>query len=667
MRSLTATLLAAQKQASATPGIKLTARNDFGGVVRYDWERLYSGDEADYYHALAVPGDGSLVRARLTPAGESRQLYRQRVASPGPGSDFSQWVYTGQYDCLAVAAAALGAEVSIFWIKYNREIRRIVSADYGASWGSPELIDYTPTTSVHGMAAAYKPNGDLAIFFADQAILYVQQRTGGQWQARVAWDKSTGDLSGVAAAYDGDWNLLATGQDASGDDKLWALVYGDGGEAGAGTWSALKELASAPSGGDYEYRQPFLDKTDAYRCFFSEVFTGTEAYSRPFHAHAVPGSAFTDGLWREPVPFDLSQEYGLALAHHGDYAWLSCPRGVWRAALAPRTLEISADCLAARVELGETSGALTVELRNDDGRYAAPGEGELIDLAPGGRLDFSSGYITSQGEEYSDGLSFYLESGEHTSAGGAASLLLHARDGWGALAGWRARCQLRWNKGSGDTSVREILAFILARVGLKLSVVSASAAATGFCPDFTVSAGNDGAAAVRKLLSFIPDCIFIEGDTAYLVNPLADDEAVYSYGTGHAVREGRYAGGALTANRVQVEGYDEGADELVVAEIFDWGEIGRLNDRLLQVSDRNIATVAEAAARGQACLRRAEIEAFGGAIAVPVNCGQQLYDVVSVTDGRAGLNAARRRVLGITTVYRPRRGEYHQSLRLGAV
>jgi hypothetical protein len=667
VRSLTATLLAAQKGASAAPHIKLTACNESGGVVRYDWERLYTGDEPDYYHALAVPGDGSLVRARLTPSGDSLKLYRQRVASPGPGSDFSQWVYTGQYNVLAVAAAALGAEVSIFWIKYNREIRRIVSTDYGASWGSPELIDYTPTTAVYGLAAAYKSNGDLAIFFADQAVLYVQKYISGQWQAKAGWGKTTGDLSGVATAYDGDWNLLVTGQDASGNYKLWSLVCGDGGEVPAGTWSALRELASAPSGGDFEYRQPFLDKTDACRGFFSEIFTGTEAYTRPFWTHALPGSAFSDGLWREPVPFDLSQEYGLAVAHHGDYAWLTCPSGVWRADMTARSLELAGDCLAIRQELGETSGTLTAELGNDDGCYAQPGEGELADLVPGCRLDFRPGYRTTEGDEYSEGLSFYLESCEHTSAGGAASLILHAGDGWGVLASWRARYQLRWNKGSGDTCVRDILAFILARVGITLTVISQSAAATGFCPEFTISAGNDGASVVRRLLSFVPDGIFIEGDTAYLVNPLADDETVYSYGTDHAIREGRYGGGALAVNRVQVEGYDEGEDALILAEAFSWGEIGRLHDRLLQVGDRNIATTAEAAARGQARLRQEEIEAGGGAIVVPVNCGQQLYDVVAITDSRAGLDGAKRRVLSITTVYRPRWGEYLQHIRLGAV
>jgi hypothetical protein len=65
--------------------------------------------------------------------------------------------------------------------------------------------------------------------------------------------------------------------------------------------------------------------------------------------------------------------------------------------------------------------------------------------------------------------------------------------------------------------------------------------------------------------------------------------------------------------------------------------------------------------------RLAEMEAVNGAILAPVNCGQQLYDVVDITDSRAGLSATRRRVIGLTLVYRPRRGEYQQRLLLGGV
>ena len=667
MRNLTSTLLAAQKGATATPYVKVEAKNKIAGVVRYDWSRLYTGSEDDYFHALTMPGDGSLVRVRITPPVDSRKLYRQRVANPGPGSDFSQWTYTSQYNAVVAAVASLGAEVSIFWIKSNREIRRIKSTDYGATWGDPELIDYSPSTAVSGLAAAYKSGGDVAIFLADQATLYVKKCVGGQWQAKAAWDKSTGDLSGVAGVYGVDWNLMVTGKDSAGNYKLWSLVYGDGGDVAAGTWSALKELASAPSGGDFEYQQPFIGKPDVYRGFFVEKFSGSEAYNRPFWSHSVFDTNFVDSRWREPVPFNLSSEYGLAIAHYGDYCWLSSPAGVWRAKLTAESLDLTADVIGVGQELGGTSGSLTIELRNDDGRYASPGQGSLAILDIGCQLDFSPGYVTTAGNEVSSGQSFNLEAYEHTSSGGKASLILHTRDGWGALNDWGARCQFRWNKTADEMSVKDILALVLARVGLKLAVKSQSSVITGFYPDFTISSGNNGITVVQKLLSFVPDGLFIEGSQAYLINPQSSDSSGYSYGGEHQIWEGRYKLGAWGLNRAQVEGYDTGSSATIIVDSFDWDEIDQLYDRLRQVEDRNIGTVAEAQQRGQAYLRQAEIESATGTILVPVNCGQQLYDVIDVTDTRAGLAAEKKRVLGMVLVYNPRRGEYRQRLRLGAV
>ena len=79
-----------------------------------------------------------------------------------------------------------------------------------------------------------------------------------------------------------DWNLLVTGQDANGNYKVWSLIYGDGGDVPAGVWSSLKELASAPAGGDFEYGPVFLDKPDVYRAFYVEKFSGVQSYNRPF-------------------------------------------------------------------------------------------------------------------------------------------------------------------------------------------------------------------------------------------------------------------------------------------------------------------------------------------------------------------------------------------------
>ncbi len=667
MRSLSSTLLVAQKEASRTPYVRVEAKNKVAGVVRLDWARLYDGGEDDYFHALTIPGDGSLIRARITLPADSRKLYRQRVANPGPSSDFSQWVYTDQYNCVVVAAASLGAEVSIFWINSDRDIRRIKSTDYGVNWGSPELIDYSPTTAIYGLTAAYKPNGDLAIFFADQETLYVKKCISNNWQSKAAWDKTTGDLSGVAAVYAADWNLLVAGQDSDGNFKLWSLIYGDGGDVSAGTWSDLKGLVSAPSGGDFEYHRVFMDEPDVCRGFYIEKFTGTQAYNRPFWSHSVPGADFLENLWREPVPFDLSSEYGMAIAHHGDYCWLSTPDGVWRAKLAEESLDLTTDVLSLRQEARSGEGKLTIELRNDDGQYTSPAEGELSVLDTGCQLEVSPGYVTSQGNEVSSGLAFWIDAYEHISSGGKASLMLYATDGWRLVEGWRARHQFRWNKDSDEMSVKQILEFVLARVGLKLEVKSQSSVITGYYPDFTIHPNNRGDILIRRLLSFIPDVLFIEGNKAYVVNPQSSDSSGYSYGQAHVIFGGRYRKGAWELNRVQVEGYDPTGDEPVIVNSFSWNQIDKLYDRLSQLEDRNIDTVARAEERGEAYLREAEIESVSGAIQVPVNCGQQLYDVIDITDSRAGLSAEKKRVLGIAMVYETRRGEYEERLSLGAV
>jgi hypothetical protein len=667
VRDLSSTLLAAQKEASRTSYIKVEASNKHAGVVNLRWERLYEGSEDDYYHAATMPGDGSLVRVRVTPPSDSRKLYRQRVTNPNPQSNFSQWVYASQYDVVIVACGSLGAEVSIFWINADRELYHLKSSDYGASWGSPRLLTYSPTTAINGIACAYKPNGDIALFFADQATLYVMKRINNSWGSKVAWDKTTGNLSGVAAAYDGDWNLFLTGKDSGDDFKLWSLVYGDGGEVAAGQWSALKVFASAPADGDYEYRAAFMAKPDVYRGFFIEKFNGSQSYNRPFWSHSVPESKFIDNLWHEPVPFNLESLYGLAIAHHGDYGWLSAPYGVWRAKLTEESLDLSADVLALKEEISPTAAKLSVELANDDGKYSVPGEGDISLLDIGGQLDFSPGYVTSQGNEVSTGPAFILESYEHISASGKASLVLHGSDGWSLIESWRARHQFRWNKQSDELNVKEILAFVLGRVGLKLEVKSQSTALTSDYPDFAINPGNGGDEIIKKLLSFVPDVLFIEGDTAYVVNPLADDDSDYAYGSAHAIFEGRYLAKARELNRLQVEGYDPSEEEGIVVDAFAWEEIDRLYDRLGRLEDRNIESVAAAENRGESYLRKMEMAAANGAILIPVNCGQQLYDVIDITDSRAGLTAAKRRINGLMLVYSPQRGEYRQRLLLGGV
>ncbi len=659
MRSLSQTLLTAQRRAVRTPYLRVRSSNRSMGLVRLDWQRLYAGPEEEYFHCLVLGGDGSLVRARISPPSDGRKLLLQRTPLPGPSSNFSDWTETGQYNCLAVALASSGNEVSVFWVNAARELTRMVSPDCGATWGTPVVLDITASSSINGLACSHKPNGDLAVFIADQSTVYVKKCLSGTWQSAVPWDKTTGDLSGVAAVYGADWDLVITGKDPAGNYKAWSVVYGDGGEVGAETWSELQQMATAPAGGEFEYAAPFLSRTDAFRCSFVERFAGVEPYARPFLCHSIPGVPFVQGLWTEPAAFDFSSNFGLALASDAGNCWLSSTSGVWTAPLAVRELDLTPDVVGLRSRQSAGGGAVEVELRSGDRNPLSPELGDEVEVSPG--------YLTSSGTEASDGPSFSIETRGMRSSPGKATVFLVAEDGWGRLESWVSRNQFRWNREGPDKNIKDILAFVLARVGIRLSVRSESLAASD-CPDFVITVGDNGKAVVARLLEFIPDLLLVEGQTAVLLNPESAGPSVYSFGVSHPVLSANYAMSAVKANEIRVEGRDTGgaagSAAAIVISKFDWDGLQGLGSRFLAVEDSNLTSVAQVEARGEAVLGRLLRESVDDNITVPVHCGLQVFDVVDVTDRRCGFAAEKRRVSWIELVYEPAKGLYLQKLGL---
>jgi hypothetical protein len=667
MRTLSPTLLAAQKGESRLPYLKVVARNKMTSLVHLKWEKLHSGNEPDYYHSATIPGDGSLIRVRISPSEDNNKLYHQRITNPGPLSDFASWTYSGQYGCQAVTVASHNNEVCIFWVNLNQELKCVMSNDYGSTWGNAITLDYSPYPAVEGISAVYKTNGNVAAFFTAGNTLYLKERINSVWQVLSAWDKDAGYLTSVAAVYDGDWDLVVTGQDTSGNYKLWSLVYGDGGAAPEGVWSELQEITSAPAGGCYEFGSAYLDKSEVFGLFYVETFIGVEPYNRPFRSSTLPETQFLSSLWHEPVPFNVSSEYGVAIAHSENYLWLSCPFGVWRASIEEQALELTKDVLNARIELMPVNGKLDIELQNSDGKYCAPGTGILATLNTGCQLDIGPGYVTAQASEVSNGLSFWLEAFEHISTGGKSSLLLHATDGWQLLEDWRARSQFRWNQDMAETSIKKILEFILVRVGLKLEIKSESTTINEIYPDFTVHPGDTGITVVSRLLSYVPDLLFMEGINAALIYPQESDSSTYSYGQPHIINRARYYCSSFETNQIRIEGVDEVTQSPLVVDTFDWQELEKFPEKFKLVVDRNIGTLLQAQDFGVTMLRRCRVESTKGAIQVPVNCGQQMYDVIDITDTRAGLLSAMRRVVSIVLEYRPAGGVYTQQFSLGGV
>ena len=652
MRLLSSQLLAAQKSAATVPYLKVVISDRIGGVRRLAFSRLYTGSEPDGYHATAMPGDGSLLRARVA----AGRLNYQRVSSPGVGSDFSPWTDLGAAANTDLALCAEGSRALLFYIDSDGLTLKLrESTDNGITLGAPVTVA-AASGAVGWLAADVKSDGDALLLYSVGATVFSVKRSVGSWGSPAAWSNSAASVTGLACFHQGDYNAVVTGSDASGDAFVWTCIFGDGFSQAPGTWSPLREVTRASSGSDVSFHAPFLAQPDTFRLTFIEKYTGSQAYSRPYQAYSPATADYATNLWREPAPFDLSSDFGLAIAFSSSAVWMSTPAGVWTATLVLVALDVTADVLEATTRDRPFEGRLRLVLRNDDGRYSplpAP-------IKIGAEVRVSPGYLTSVGPQASDGPAYWIEGIERVSGPGRGTLVLEGRDAWGLLEGWRARRQYTW--AAGEKNVFGILQFLFARAGLEFSSLGSSATASSLSPAFTVNPGESGLTAVRRLLAVLPDVIFVRDEFAFLIEPLATQAADYAYGTDHALLAGRYADLLPEANRVQVFG------DGLFTERFDWPGVESVYDRLRQVHDVNLTTVAQAEDRGDALLRQEAIGASGGEITVPVNAGQELYDVVEVTDGRAGLTAAPKRVLGIALRYATgQRPVYEQHLALGGV
>lgn len=143
----------------------------------------------------------------------------------------------------------------------------------------------------------------------------------------------------------------------------------------------------------------------------------------------------------------------------------------------------------------------------------------------------------------------------------------------------------------------------------------------------------------------------------------ASDASFYSYGGagGHPIEALNVQARAPETNYVQALAGS------ALGEAVDWDSIIDVLLRAAVDQDKHLTTEAEGDDRALATLRAAQITAAAGHLTARTNTVLELYDVIDLTEPRAGLTAAKRRVLGITWLYQPKKGRYHQVLELGAV
>jgi len=378
------------------------------------------------------------------------------------------------------------------------------------------------------------------------------------------------------------------------------------------------------------------------------------------------GQNFKQELWSEPTSFSYTGDYGVSCAASATGLWLVAAAGVWFADYPDEAaFDATADVLSAELEQDGQGGKVRVVLDNSHGRYSRDGA-DIGSVGLGRRLKLSFGLKTTAGSESSTGSGYWVTgiSQEWSSAKqspGKSVVVVEARDAWHILESWKARRQLQW--AAGAKTIAQLVDYLFARAGLEYSTGSASSQIAALTPAFTVQPGESGATAVSRLLAKVQDRIVMRSGAGLGIVPLAADASAYTYGTDHGVLGGRYRSVPAQVNRARVVG------NAVFDEEFDFTEQALAGELVRNVLDFSLTTTAQAGDRADAVIRAAALEAEDLEISVPLNCGAEVYDVVTVTDAVVGLSAAKRRVLSIGFRYQASGGReprYEAVLGLGA-
>ncbi len=681
MLTLTPTLTAAQQQPARLPVVRCIIADQPIEAPRLTWATLYTGTEPDYYCGAAICSDGSIVRVRSDSTGN---LYRQRITDPSQAGQWQAWalarsgVSTG---CQVAAAGPGNGVVRLYAVEGAPGSRQVIaceSIDHGQTWGAWEVASTPPAGSeVRALAAA----GDWVVYAVDPQgtdpddYLCAVRKVGGSWQGPWVASARYASINTAGIALEGD--QLRAAFYCEDNLELRTASF----DTVSLAWAEGTALLKAGAGSGYSYLFPWMLAPDGdlprYVYLYREYYNGSPAHGRRMMA-ITPCRDYL----AEAIPLPSTSLMQAVLLRGGGYWYLLDSREAYRAPIytGGPTERMDASARVVRLEMQEGSdgaqplpgGRLSLWLDNTDGalgQAGTPGT-TCAALREGSQVALALGYQTSGGEEYGwqppmwidcicfeDGLDREGVSRLRVDCIGPVEYLGRARahrqevfagQSLGAIlqrVWWRV-CgktdapataglaatvpQLAFQPGESFTSVA---LRICRRAGVGLAFRTAPGAETGF------------------------------DSVQPVVTEIGTGVAAYSYSPGaHPVLRGSYRQGGQVASHVEVFGSGAFGEQLDATRIREMGR-----DTVLKVVDREAGDNAGAAEVALYRLRWEQMARHSGWIETWANVGQEVGDVVAITDARAGLDSALRRVVGITTRYDREQGLLQQRLWLAGV
>jgi len=133
----------------------------------------------------------------------------------------------------------------------------------------------------------------------------------------------------------------------------------------------------------------------------------------------------------------------------------------------------------------------------------------------------------------------------------------------------------------------------------------------------------------------------------------------------HVILDGQYASETPRINRTYIVGKDQSGNS-VYGSAIESSEVDLVGERLDFQQEVAVPTESQAASMASAILAKMRLTKARGVILIPPNCGQELFDVVQISDSGANQSAISFRVVGIRFEYNPKQARYDHRLILGA-
>jgi hypothetical protein len=668
MRSLTSSLQAAQRSLLVKPAVSCVRSRVSAGEARFVLQPTVPSGGAGGPVGVCA-GGGSLHLFYL--AGGSLK-YDRYTGCPAVPAQSAQTVAACS-DNLVSAAQGVGtaaAALAVVTTTSGTQTANLYLNPTGASWNAVESVPIPIASSllVRQIACAFAPDGRLFVVDLGQTQLCVLVRsTGGVWTSYTASDvyRNDGSLdTGVACAYTvpSSTRDLAIFLSASWQpifSELACVLFGDGGVAAAGSFSThVTVTATQPYNVGAHQAGTWLTVgglalADTLRGTFLEEYQNPDAgVATRQHAalSCLQGANWSAGYTREPQALPSTGAGCVKPAYDRSTGVLYLANAsVIYAGTQPVAQDLSGRVLKVIRNESESHGKASVLLDNSD--LAITSLANDVNVM-GDRLDLAFGYTTSAGMEVSQPRPLWVSAAHATDQPGRGTTVeLLARDAWALLADWRPKRFYAFVPGT--LAIWQMVQWILAKVGIDFAVPGSPSTLAQAQPGFAIPTSTTGLHAVHELLDMVPEVLTFTPAGGQLINPQVGDAAVYAYSPStHQPLVAHIASYPPGVNHVLVFGKATGTAlaPSLLAEAIDTADTQRIGDVAHIVRDMQLAA-GNASARAAVPLRKAQLLTDIGEIAALPNVGLEVWDPISVTYPRLGLNNTVLRARTIITRY----------------